>query len=118
MTKQKQFSFRFPSNYEKKLEHLVTETGMTRREIMMMLIDEKINSNTSADLELANLELKNELEFERKANKRALYEQQKQTAILNQLLYGFMPDNDFSVFGEHPFIEKWENQMRNERKKF
>lgn len=115
---QKQFGVRLSEEYISKIQLLAYELKCpTQRELIMFLVD-NYKKNDIEELKKENEALKLELELEKKSQKKFMFEQKKQTAMLNQMMYGFMPDNDFSVFGEHPFIEKWENQMRNERKKF
>ncbi|MGL5550136.1 MAG: hypothetical protein ACRDD4_10600 [Culicoidibacterales bacterium] len=115
---QRQISARLPEQYTLKIQALIKELNCSsQRELIMFLIDHYQNNNP-LELQKRIKELETEIELEKRAKEYWVYEQKKQTAMLNQMMYGFMPDNDFSVFGEHPFIEKWENQMRNERKKF
>lgn len=116
---QKQFGVRLSEEYISKIQLLAYELKCpTQRELIMFLVD-NYKKNDIEELKKENEALKLELELEKKSQKKFMFEQKKQTAMLNQMMFAFMPDeSDITIFEEHLFMEKWENKMRNEQKKY
>lgn len=123
---QKQFSFKTPIEYEGKMEQITQKTGLNIRETFMFMIDnfESLDGRSAEILEKENQKLREQLEVERQMFQKIIFENQKQTAILNQMLFAFLPPNtDYNALfplRTHEFITKYEeislNEMRRKTK--
>ncbi|MGL5383495.1 MAG: hypothetical protein ACRDCC_08425 [Culicoidibacterales bacterium] len=115
-SKNKKFTFVVPENYEKKLSAIQKEKNTNLRETFMFLIDNFSNiDNIEAKKQIVSL--KEQLEFEKEANMKMIYELKKQTAMFNQLFHILLPENqeEFDTFDlkQHKWLEKYDSYSRN-----
>lgn len=112
---QKKMTFAVPKQYDDELIRLSRLKNWTKRETFMFMID-NFQQMDQTDLKAENNKLKEQIELATNENKRILYELEKQTMVLNQMLYAFIPNSDEysdELFPTHFLIEKWEQVKRN-----
>lgn len=111
----KKMTFSLPKTYDDELSRLSRLNNWTKRETFMFMID-NFQQMDQTDLKAENRKLKEQIEFTTNENRRILHELEKQTMILNQMLYAFIPNSDEysdELFPTHFLIEKWEQIERN-----